>query len=182
MKITKARVDDYWPSQSRSPLGIYGTLSWAEVGALFRLLDDYKISTFIEFGLYRGGLASMMIARTLFDYDFLYFGVENDINRLDYRVVAACNEGTRANIYVGDVFADDVKTLVGNYARRRPTLIFCNASDRYKELIEYLEIVDSNSLLVSRCIYDGDVEYLKTRSTMLTLDYLENTRLVVFRK
>ena len=172
----------YWPSQTRNPLGVYNTLSWEEIGALFRLVDEFDITTFIEFGVFRGGLSSLMISRTMFDFEFRYCGVEKDLGKIDYKIIAACEHNPRATIYVGDVFADDVKTLVGNYARRKPLLLFCNASDRVKELLEYLPIIDTGDVLVSRCLYDGSIIELKTKVKQLNMVYLNDTRLVVFRK
>ena len=118
-----------------NPFGIPIAQTWQQLGSIFSDLNEYKISLFVELGVYFGGLADLLLIRQSIDSDFHYFGVQLDADELRPRI--------KSKIRVGDVLdpiiVQEVKNLIDNSAGT--AMIYCDAGNKPKEMETYTPLL-----------------------------------------
>jgi len=114
------------------PLGIPVSQSWREIGASLFAIQEFGIGSYLEIGVHRGGLASLLIARTL-TTPLTYDGIEIDAAQLHPALADLVAYAPRAEIAIGDVIASSwlADTLAG---AARPALVLCDGGDKPREL------------------------------------------------
>jgi predicted O-methyltransferase YrrM len=98
---------------------------------------------FVEIGIFKGGLASLLMARALYDHEFKYLGVEIDVGQTEKSVLEMASNHPRAMILSGDCFDHKIKGMVERDIKNgpAPALIFCDGGDKPKELDCYHEVL-----------------------------------------
>lgn len=125
------------------PLGIPVAQSWREIGASLMAIQELKIATYIEIGIHRGGLASLLIARCRVT-PLHYYGIEISRKIIDPALRTMARRVARAQITIGDVFKSDwVQTCIN--AHDGPCLVLCDGGDKPREVA-----------LVARLLRPGD--------------------------
>lgn len=144
------------PGTDILPFGIKVGHTWHEVGVLMRLVEMYRVCTFVELGVHEGGLASLLVARTMFDPGFCYFGVERDIGQTRLEVKAAIASCGRAELVEGDIFLahDAVRNVVVTSAGR--VLVYCDGGDKPKELAAFRDVLRRGDLIGAHDFQDGN--------------------------
>lgn len=137
-----------WPLGDEHPFGIKSDHTWTEIGALFRLVAENNVQTFIETGVGRGDLAAWMIAKTNFDPDFSYLGVTNDPNAVDPRIQEKMN--TQSFIAVGASCSPIMLRRVGSLIHNSTVaLVLCNGLDIEREVDHYLPLMRPGDVIVA---------------------------------
>lgn len=119
------------------PFGIKIAQTWIQIGLMFQLIEDLKLGTVIELGVFCGGLADLLIRRSEMVKDIRYFGFENNPGPIEHPV------RDHWTINIADVFAQEtvahVSALMSGDAR--PALIFCDDGDKPKEMRTYAPVL-----------------------------------------
>ena len=120
------------------PLSIPVSHSWVDLGKVMMAVQYTQCKTFIEFGVHRGGLSSLLIARTLLD-DLTYFGFEINENIIEPKVKTLCNISPFASIYIGDLFHINTYTFIRRLIKKcsSPVLIYCDNGNKALEFRMY---------------------------------------------
>lgn len=171
-------MNDSWPEGRDFPFGIHASHNWNELGAIFRVIDDFDIRTFVELGVFKGGLASMMIARSRNSPDFYYLGIEKDFNLADPIV--------QDHLWDGDVFDDVIvdKLLEQLLHWPIPQIIYCDNGDKPREVKTYLPVVPSGTYIMAHDwgteITSHDLDMLDPKLYVRHFpEYFEGTRLLL---
>ena len=85
-----------------TPLGIPSSHSWDALGAIIAIIEQNDIFLFVELGVHKGGLASLLAMRARYR-DFEYLGVELYLDDIEPVVTTLIDETPRANLLFGDV-------------------------------------------------------------------------------
>lgn len=137
-----------WPLGEAQPFGIKSDHSWAEIGALFRIIGENKVQTFIETGVGRGDLAAWMISKTYFDPGFQYLGITNDPVAVDPIIQVKMN--LQAFVSVGAACSDmtikRVKALVRNSSC---VMVLCNGLDIEREVERYVPLLRPGDVIAA---------------------------------
>jgi hypothetical protein len=141
----------YWPKKSNQPFGITSEYSWSEIGAMYKIIADYKVGLFIETGVNQGDLAAWMLARGFFIPEFHYVGITNDISILDKKLEDLMRYAEQSFVAAGvcwsDAILSKVKRLIKN--SRSPVMVFCDGRDVEREFTCYFDLLRSGDVLAS---------------------------------
>lgn len=143
-------MKDNWPEGEPYPFGVHASHTWDELGAIFRVIQDFKINTFIELGLFKGGLSSFMLTRCQYVTNFYYVGVEKDRELLDIRLMNIFGSfGSR--LVIGNVFHPQVSKLIMDVVMSCPVprLVYCDNGDKPREVNTYLPIVPKGTYVMA---------------------------------
>ena len=170
------------------PLSIPVSLSWMEIGAILSIIQEFHIKTFVEIGIERGGLASLLLMRGGVDEDFSYFGMELEPAKVHPSAAVIMSEfGAPDTLFWGDVFSEYGRTFLWHIARTKnpPFLFFCDNGNKPREvkMISEMLTASSNALIL---VHDFGKEFHKrdipSSLKFLPRDYLKGTRLLLLQK
>jgi len=143
-----APLPDLWAFLQRAkvaPFGIPTAQHWYHIAAIFHMIDELHIRTFIELGVYYGGLSDLLIRRERTVKDIAYFGFDWDPQYLPISL--------RYNpaITIGDVFDTVIVEQVSNLiqAGGSPALVFCDDGDKPREMRTYAPVLRVGDYLVA---------------------------------
>lgn len=139
----------------RLPINVVGVptaISWRQLAALMNAIEDWKIRTFVEVGVWRGGLGVVLRARTHYDLGFQYVGV--DLAPHPYVVEnPVVVEELRGCMVYGDALAGEtiqqVRTRLDTGTR--PAIIFCDNGNKPRELTAYAPLCNVGDYI---CVHD----------------------------
>lgn len=119
------------------PFGIKVSQTWIQIGLVFQLIEDLHIGTFIELGLFCGGLADLLIRRAETVGDITYHGFERDPGPLAARV------RTHPSAHIADVFLPaTVAAVLGIIeGTPAPALVYCDDGDKPREMRTYATVL-----------------------------------------
>jgi len=144
--------------------------SWLQVGAIFDLIETEQIKTFIEVGVYEGGFGSLVSAKSFYDKEFRYFGIEIDSSVVNIDFIDQCRKAGNL-IFFGDVF--DNFTLMRKIISesKGPVLLFCDGGDKVKEMKTFYSFMRIGDIIMCHdympeltpaigSVLDTDIEFL----------------------
>lgn len=179
-------MGDFWPQELPIP-AIHASHSWNEYGVLFRIIEEYDVTDFIELGIFKGGLASLMVLRAYIQPGFFYLGIELNEHFIDPRLRRLASYAHRAEIMQGDVFGSRIQERVKE-RRLGKKLVYCDNGNKPRELAEYTKILRPKDLIAAHDhgteINEGDYEGLLW-SRMLqwaNVDGIGDTRIALFER
>ena len=167
-----------------TPLGIPSSHSWDALGAITAIIEQNDIFLFVELGVHKGGLASLLAMRARYR-DFEYLGVELYLDDIEPVVEALVEETPRANLLFGDVFASPVFDFIARKIElSRRALVYCDDGDKPAEVEKYSKALKMGDLLL---VHDypkefGEDDIERTDLTRVEPDFLRDTRLVLFHR
>lgn len=163
------------------PLGIPVSQTPREVLAHLLAVQTLGVTTYIEIGVHRGGLASLMAARCI-TTPLHYRGIEVDPAIVDANLFALLAVAPRATITIGDVFATPWLRDTLAQAHGGPALVFCDGGDKPRELALAAPLLRPGDYLlvhdVGREVHPADFPALP----QLTPAWLDDTALALFRR
>jgi hypothetical protein len=135
-----------------NPWGIPVAQHWTQVGLLFTLIDEFNLAGVVEIGLFRGGLADMLMRRRERFPDFQYLGFQKDGEELDVHVRG------EPGVIVADCFAKESLTMIGTLiaSAPRPVLVYCDGGDKPREMRQYAPMLRVNDYLLAHD-YPGEI-------------------------
>ena len=150
-----AGLSDLWAFLQRAkvaPFGIPAAQHWYHIAAIFHMIDELHVQTFVELGVYYGGLSDLLIRRERTVKDIAYFGFDWDAQYLPVSL--------RYNpaITIGDVFdpaiVEQVSSLI--QAGGSPALVFCDDGDKPREMRTYAPILRVGDYMMSHDVPSGN--------------------------
>lgn len=137
-----------WPIYSSEPFGIKADYSWEEIGTIFRIMGDHKVSLLIETGVGQGDLAAWMIAKATFDNEFSYLGITNDPGSVDPKLQAMIISSPQVFISVGAPCSDAMITRVSKLIQNSSVaMVLCSGLAIEKEVNKYIEILRPGDII-----------------------------------
>lgn len=135
-----------------NPWGVPVAQSWTQVGLLFTLINEFNLAGVIEIGLFRGGLADMLMRRRERFTDFQYLGFQKDGEELDGHVRG------HPGVIVADCFAEESLGQIRKFiaSALRPILVYCDGGNKPKEMRTYAPMLRPNDYLVAHD-YPGEI-------------------------
>lgn len=120
-----------------NPFGIPVAQTWNQIGSLFDDFNRFKISLFVELGVYLGGMSELMVIREGLVPNFKYIGIEYDISVIHKRMMH------NPHIIIDSVFEDRIVAVVKNAinATSDAALIYCDNGDKPREMRLYAPIL-----------------------------------------
>jgi len=127
------------------PFGIKTSHTWHEVGAIFRVINNYKIEFFVELGTYQGGLLSLLNARSRYDNKFKCISFENNVGMIHPKSYSEL-----ANIIIiGDCqSAEHVQMVRDKISSHHKSIIYCDNGNKVKEAGLYAPVLKSGDILL----------------------------------
>ena len=168
------------------PYGILISHSWNEVGAIFQVMQENAVDCFIEIGVHRGGLSSLIIPYCYYNPDFKYLGIDIDRKIVEPSILFFVSFLDNAKLYYNDENSiNTIRMARGMIEKAKHPLIYCDGGNKPREFKAYSAIAETGTLLM---VHDYPLEFnekhfdgIKNMQRM-ELDYLEGTRQVLFRK
>src|SRR6186713_1277158 len=72
------------------PHGIELLHWWSEVGWILKTIRDYRVSLFVEIGVFHGALARIIMDQCVDNIDFNYVVIEHDRDHVDQKAIDYC--------------------------------------------------------------------------------------------
>lgn len=163
------------------PLGVPVAQSWREIGAHLIAIHELGVRAYLEIGVHRGGLASLLIARSIVS-PLVYAGIEIKPDDIDPAVGQLLSLSGRASVTIGDVFA--TPWLAETLARvPRPALVLCDGGNKPRELALAAPLLRRGDYVMAhdygREVFDDD---LPAGLERLRPTWLAETALVLLRR
>lgn len=134
------------------PLGIVTATTWLDVANLVTLIRTHAIRAVIEIGVYRGGIATMLVSRIPFDGGFRYLGVEILEDCVDASVLAQVDRIGDAEIVIDDCFGDDFTAMAHDFIHatgKEKAMVFCDGVDKPREMNHFADIIRQGDYLLT---------------------------------
>lgn len=140
-----------WPIGSLTPFKFKSDYSWQDFGAIFYAIDEYDVGMFIETGVFRGDLCSMMLLKCYYDDKFEYIGFTSDVESISNkeRLAKFIEYSDNSWVHTGLLSNSPAyRLIISNKVKHnhRPVMMFCNSAT-YRADVDF-------SLSCMRC---GDV-------------------------
>ncbi len=176
----------YWPKKTNQPFGIDSEYSWSELGAIYKIIADYKIGLFIETGVNRGDLAAWMLAKSFFIPDFHYVGVTCDLSLLDRKLEHLMKYAEQSFIATGVCWSHTILSRLAKMIKNsfHPVMVFCDGRDVEKEFRCYFDLLRPGDVIAS---YKFPTEFKMSNFSKLendekvqriTGDFMKNTAII----
>ena len=135
-----------------NPWGVATAQAWTQVGLLFTLINEFNLAGVIEIGLFRGGLADMLIHRRERFTDFQYLGFQMDGSELSEHVRG------KPGVIIADCFAPESIGMIQKFiaSAPRPVLVYCDGGDKPREMNTYAPMLRRNDYLMAHD-YPGEI-------------------------
>lgn len=150
------------------PLNIPVTQSWIDIGAVLTAIRVYEIKTFVEIGVHRGGLASLLMLRAKYDSNFHYFGIDVSPQWFEEKFIKIYADCT-SKIIVEDVFSEKGRRFISEAIHNSlgPALLYCDGGNKPKEILEFCQSLrDDDIILVhdyGNEVFDSDLEKVNVK-------------------
>jgi hypothetical protein len=135
-------VMDWWQTGIVWPMSIAISQSWFEIGAILYTIGIFGIKHFVEIGVHRGGLASLIYSRQWFDPKFTYAGIEIAEDIIDESLRSRIGK----EIFIGDFFETD---WINKQVLLPKTLVFCDGGNKAKEVELISEIALPGTVIMA---------------------------------
>lgn len=116
-----------------NPFGIGIAQNWAQIGSIFEDLNRFKITLFVELGVFLGGFSDLMLLRMNFVPGFDYLGTQ-----LDYEQVAKRLSGN-PRIIQGNHWDEPIVSRIQNLINTNvgTAMVYCDGGDKPREIRTY---------------------------------------------
>ena len=117
------------------PFGVHIAHTWLEVGVVLDSVNCLGIKKFVEIGIYKGGLAALLVHSTKHIPGLEYLGVEIDSQIIEPTV--------RKLLWLRDAHSKETIESVRQWFSRKPgpALIYCDGGNKPKEFAKYAPII-----------------------------------------
>ena len=121
------------------PFGVHVAHTWLEVGIVLDSINRLGIKRFVEIGVYKGGLAALLVHSTKHIPGFEYLGIEIDSQIVEPTVRKLFDPLAHATLWLRDAHARETVEDVRQWIQRKPgpALIYCDGGDKPKEFKKY---------------------------------------------
>ena len=121
--------------------GIHTAQTPRQIELMDGWIETYEVKTFIELGVYKGGLSNMFIKRQ--SDDFKYFGFEFDAQAIEPRMRGAIE------IMVADVNKPNIISIVQNMVNmsKGTAYVLCDTFNKPREMLTYSKLLRVGDLL-----------------------------------
>lgn len=158
------------------PMGISTSLTWYDVGAIVRVIQEYGIRSVVEIGVEHGGLAAFLLAYGRHT-GLSYLGIDITLNALHPAVGRSCL--SQRDAWSADAVAD-VGHWIATYPA--PALIICDGGDKPRELKLYAPLLREGDILIGHDYHNEYVDdaIADVPARQVCTDWLDDTLLCVF--
>ena len=122
------------------PHGIELLHWWSEVGWILKTIRDYRVSLFVEIGVFHGALARIIMDQCVDNIDFNYVGIEHDRDHVDQKAIDYCRGLHEFNDGEAEfMFCDALAPAAVSEVRSRilstgvPAMVYCDGGDKISE-------------------------------------------------
>ena len=142
---TWRQIGGLWPN------GVQVAQSWLEIGAVLMTVQQHQVVRVLEIGTHRGGLASLLAARTLFSwtpFEALTVEINAALLAPKTRVDLASTTGLALRLQdcFGDAFLAEAREFV---ARPGLTLVYCDGGDKPREVLTFAPLLKPGDLIAA---------------------------------
>lgn len=125
------------------PFGVHVAHTWLEVGVVLDLINRLGIKRFVEIGIYKGGLAALLVHTTKHIPGFEYLGIEIDSQIVEPTVRKLFDPLANATLWLRDAHTDDAVESVKQWIKQKPgpALIYCDGGHKPTEFKMYAPIL-----------------------------------------
>lgn len=175
-------MDSLWTENSKIyPVGIPIAHSWLDVGAILKIIQDYKIHSFIEIGVDSGGLAALIIVYGANVGNLIYTGVE--IKQMTNPHITVQSGSIYSMI---DVFSEEGYQLLSSIIDKSvpPRFIYCDNGDKVREFEQVAPLIEAGDYIA--CHDFGNEFDLTDFSDMpptiarIETSWLDDTNIILF--
>jgi cephalosporin hydroxylase len=182
-------TDPYWNHNGQLwPMGTPTSLSWLDVGAVLRFLQDFSLCAVIEIGIHRGGLATVLAGRVEAMEGFHYFGMELDPNIVEEPIRKWALRQPRVQLWYTDAFSEQginwVKRILAEAPA--PILFICDGGNKAEEYRTYAPLIRPGDIMI---VHDYTVEFTdahiakhRNQLTRIKMDWINDTHWCAFRR
>lgn len=165
------RLWEFLKTMKIAPFGIpVMQRSW-QVLTIFSLIDDLAIQTFIELGVWVGGLADLLIRRQEMVGDIVYYGFDiSNVTCDRFDPEPACGftperaDITKArlqyhpSLVLADVFDPTTVAVISSLVQTKPgpAFIYCDDGDKPREMRTYAPILRLGDYMMSHDVPSGN--------------------------
>jgi len=117
--------------------GIPIAQSYASICSHIDIINRYKVSLFVELGVFKAGTLPYIIPNLELDDDFEYIGFETNIQEVSPLVINYSGRNPRCHLILKDMW--DYLDYVSDFINRakRPVYIFCDGGNKPRELAAF---------------------------------------------
>lgn len=163
------------------PMGIPISQSPREFLASLFAIQEFKVKTYIEIGVHRGGMASLLMARECYSLGFKYYGIEIDENIISPSLWLMEHEN--GSILIGDVFENLEWVRNKIQFTDGSALVMCDGGNKIREMVEVEPLLRGGDLMMA---HDYKKEFLDkdipSDLERLTPPWMKLCRLALMRK
>lgn len=158
------------------PMGVSTSLTWYDIGAIVRIIQEYSIRSVVEIGVEHGGLAAFLVAYGQYT-GLSYLGIDITLNALHPAV--ARSHLSQRDAWSEDAVADVARWLTSHPA---PALIICDGGDKPKELRLYAPLLRPGDVLIGHDYHNEYVDdaIADVPARQIRTDWLDDTLLCMF--
>ena len=122
-----------WPNGELSPFLFKSDYSWQEIGAIFFAISKLDVGMFIETGINRGDLCSVMLIKSYYDDGFEYIGFTSDVDLISHkeRLSKFVEWSNNSWVHTGLLSSSPrYRLLISNRIKHspKPAMVFCNSA------------------------------------------------------
>lgn len=166
--------------------GILVSHSWHEIGAVLQVIHEYKIDCFVEIGIHRGGLGSMLLPYCYYNPDFSYMGLDIDrkIVEPSFLVFAAMLKNAKL-LYLDSICKPAIRLVKEFISTSKRPMIYCDGGNKPLEFDVYSRNTPTGTLLM---VHDYPKEFreehFQNSPWVQRIDkpYLELNRQILFKR
>lgn len=160
--------------------------SWHEIGAVLHVIHEYAVDCFVEIGIHRGGLGSLLIPHCYYNPDFSYVGLDIDRRIVEPSFLIFANFLSNATLIYSDAIRTETVEMVRLLlARAKHPMIYCDGGNKPDEFRIYSHLIPIGGLIMA---HDYPKEFNEQHFrdiknvSRLEMDYLEGNRQILFEK
>jgi cephalosporin hydroxylase len=163
------------------PLGVSGSLTWYDLGAIAHILQVAHIRTVLEIGVEHGGLSAWLLAYCRYT-GCAYRGLDITLNALQTRVrdldagsLVECDAWSAATVEAARVWLNE---------QPAPALIICDGGDKPKELHLYAPLLRDGDVMVGHDYHNeyDDTAIATVPARQVRADWLDDTLLCMWMR
>ena len=121
-----------------------------EVEVILQVIQDYKITKFVEIGVHEGGLTEFILNKTLCQY----LGIEIDQNIVSQEIkTLVSNHGDK--ILYTNCMGAPAYTEIRSFTQNGRCLVYCDNGNKPMEIERYHTVIRPGSILLTHDFTDG---------------------------
>lgn len=176
------------------PFGVHIAHTWLETGMVLDSINRLGIKRFVEIGLYKGGLAALLVHTTKHIPGFEYLGIENNSQIIEPTVRKLFDPLANATLWLRDAHTEQTIEDVRRWIAQKPgpALIYCDGGDKPKEFGLYAPILRIDDFIAAHdWDYGGyhraeirpkDVEVSLSEYNLANIGFSEPIRIGMWKK